>query len=74
MSPNPQETADLVKLTEEILNGKPHFLYSADTKEDLCPSVLIRLFTHQISITSIKGSSPLLNNYFHVITQYKLHF
>ena len=28
MSPNPQETADLVKFTEEILNGKLHFLYS----------------------------------------------
>ena len=25
MSPNPQETADLVTFTEEILNGKLHF-------------------------------------------------
>ena len=25
MSPNSQETADLVTLTEEILNGKLHF-------------------------------------------------
>ena len=25
MWPNPQETADLVKFTEEILNGKLHF-------------------------------------------------
>ena len=25
---NPQETADLVIFTEEILNGKPHFLHS----------------------------------------------
>ena len=29
MWPNPQETADLVTVTEEILNGKLHFLYSA---------------------------------------------
>ena len=28
MSPNPEETADLVTFTEEILNGKPHFLWS----------------------------------------------
>ena len=28
MWPNPQETADLVTYTEEILNGKLHFLCS----------------------------------------------
>ena len=28
MRPNPQETADLVTFTEEILNGKLHYLYS----------------------------------------------
>ena len=28
MWPNPQETADLVMFTEEILNGKLHFLCS----------------------------------------------
>ena len=28
MWPNPQETADLVTFTEEIFNGKLHFLYS----------------------------------------------
>ena len=28
MWPNPQETADLVAFTEEILNGKLHFLCS----------------------------------------------
>ena len=31
MSPNSQETVDLVTITEEILNGKLHFLCS-DTK------------------------------------------
>ena len=35
MWPNPQETADLVTFTEEILNGKLHFLYSDDTCEQL---------------------------------------
>ena len=25
MRPNPQETADLVTITEEVLNGKLHF-------------------------------------------------
>ena len=29
MSPNPQETADLVTFPEEFLNGKLHFLCSA---------------------------------------------
>ena len=28
MWPNPQETSDLVTFTEEILNGKLHFLCS----------------------------------------------
>ena len=28
MRPNPQEPADLVTFTEEILNGKFHFLFS----------------------------------------------
>ena len=28
MWPNPQETADLVTFTEEIPNGKLHFLFS----------------------------------------------
>ena len=28
MKPNPQETADLVTFTKEILNGKLHFLCS----------------------------------------------
>ena len=30
---NPQETADLVTFTEEVLNGKPHFLCSGRTNE-----------------------------------------
>ena len=38
MWPNPQETADLVTFTEEILNGKLHFLCSVHT-ETLCFSI-----------------------------------
>ena len=34
MLPNPQETADLVTFTEEILNGKLHFLCSARYTEE----------------------------------------
>ena len=32
MWPNPQETADLVTFTEEILNGKLHFLCNGNGK------------------------------------------
>ena len=34
MEQNPQETADLVRFTEEILNGRLHFLCS-EVKEDV---------------------------------------
>ena len=34
MWPNPQETADLVTFTEEILNGKLHFLFLIDLGHD----------------------------------------
>ena len=34
MWPNPQETEDLVTFTEEILNGKLHFLRSVSFDED----------------------------------------
>ena len=32
MGPNPQETADLVTFTEDILNGKLHFLCSEEVR------------------------------------------
>ena len=32
MWPNPQETTDLVKFTEEILNGKLHFFVQWNNK------------------------------------------
>ena len=31
MQPNPQKAADLAKFTEEILNGKLHFLNSVES-------------------------------------------
>ena len=34
MWPNPQETADLVTFTKEILNGKLHFLWFNTYDED----------------------------------------
>ena len=36
---NPQETADLVRFTEEILNGKLHFLYNVSK-----PLIKLKLF------------------------------
>ena len=33
MWPNPQESADLVTFTEEILNGKPYFLCNDGVSE-----------------------------------------
>ena len=42
MWPNPQETADLVAFTEEILHGKLHFLCNEsykDSQENICDEV-----------------------------------
>ena len=41
MRPNLQETADLVTFTEEILNGKLHFLYSVGKRN-------IRIFSESV--------------------------
>ena len=46
MRPNPQETVDLVTFTEEILNGKLHFLRSE------CKQKLITLTQFLRNITS----------------------
>ena len=67
MSPNPQETADLVRFTEEIFNGKIHFLYnensyspnSCNSKNDVTNVLspwtfvhhLIRIFTKKKTTT-----------------------
>ena len=39
MWPNPQETADLVTCTEEILNGKLHFLCSVNINNLACKTI-----------------------------------
>ena len=36
MWPNPQETADLVTFTEEILNGKLHFFVQSEVRLEPC--------------------------------------
>ena len=51
MWPNPQKTADLVTFNDEILNGKLHFLCSADIshlckKPKTVPAVNIYSITH----------------------------
>ena len=43
MWPNPLFTADLVKFTDEILNGKLHFLCSEKMVNSLNPSINIQL-------------------------------
>ena len=45
MGPNPQETADLVTFTEEILNEKPHFLCSEVVKDSLIRVKIFKTFT-----------------------------
>ena len=40
MWPNPQFPADLVTFTEEILNGKIHFLCSALTKKSFVKNIM----------------------------------
>ena len=57
MWPNPQETVDLVAFTEENLNGKLRFLYSAVDnmgliKEYLSRKLLIENLRKEISFVS----------------------
>ena len=47
MWPNPQETADLVTITEEILNRKLHYLCSAVFSEDADGNVDIEFLQHR---------------------------
>ena len=52
MRPNPQFPTDLVTFTEEILNGKLHFLCSASW-EDLKEGIRIKL---EFSNFAVSGS------------------
>ena len=51
MGPNPQLPADLVTFTEEILNGKLHFLCS----------VIAKLAAYELSVN--KSSLKLIQNF-----------
>ena len=51
MLPNPQETADLVTFTEEILNGKPHFLCSVFYTFQNCQESREPLFIDDVIVT-----------------------
>ena len=42
MWPNPQKIADLVTFTEEIFNGKLHFLWSAIFLPSKCSNLMLR--------------------------------
>ena len=62
MWPNPQETADLVALTEEILNGKlngKHFLYS-DPSETKPKKIFSQYFISQTTKESCKVRKIIL--------------
>ena len=63
MRPNPQETADLVTFTEEILNGKLHFLCSGRVLYTLlnAPAPLFIINVQYISTESLfKGLMHLI--------------
>ena len=54
MWPNPQKTADLVTFTEEILNGKLHFLRSVVNETKICEFNIIITF-YVIMLLDIYG-------------------
>ena len=47
MRPNPQETADLVTFTEEIFNGKLHFLCGVPNERPLVLLAEYQIKIHQ---------------------------
>ena len=72
MSANPQDTADLVTFTEEILNGKLHFLcsvraeltefFQAQTSDEIGSSFWIKKKTSK-SFSYSSRMSILLSNF-----------
>ena len=71
MWPNPQETADLITFTEEILNGKLNFLCSlnwktndifhSDCSQIFCENSLL-LGPQGFPLAEIKDSCNLMRN------------
>ena len=51
MCPNSQKAADLVAFTEEILNGKLHFL---------CSVMLVIMVVHQVRLVKIANEHGVL--------------
>ena len=65
MRPNPQKTPDLVTFTEEILNAKLHFLYSAALEPSnlialKAKSALIRSISNHLVSQNWRSDSPVI--------------
>ena len=65
MRPNPQKTPDLVTFTEEILNAKLHFLYSATLEPSnlialKAKSALIRSISNHLVSQNWRSDSPVI--------------
>ena len=84
MWPNPQESADLVTYTGEILNGKLHFLCSAFTKKAskknfiFCSVTLHKNWSFALTISSVNVSKSAVSldlvTFTKEILNGKLHF
>ena len=47
MWPNPQKTADLVTFTEEVLNGKLHFLCGGEVNSNIFKKIIAALSSNE---------------------------
>ena len=63
MWPNPQETADLVTFTEEILNGKLYFLLCKDS-DDWSVNPLTANAPHHIDTSQLIFNSNQLTGFY----------
>ena len=63
MWPNPQKTADLVTFTEEILNGKLHFLGSVNTVETKLSLTVIKKYSRENSIAKLVAMAITSTNF-----------
>ena len=62
MCPNPQFPEDLVTFTEEILNGKLHFLREEEEGRRFCWT----MSKIEVKVTVIQIEKALINNCLHV--------
>ena len=56
MWPNPQFSADLVAFTEEMLNGKLHFLCS-----ELCCNIFVSAVQELLHLTTYETSKKMIS-------------